>query len=291
MSDRKRLLTPYLFVLPNVLIFLIFVVFPAIYGLVLSFTKWDVISDPVFVGLKNYISIFSSESFWDTTRKTFIYVFAVVPWTFVTSLALALLLDMKIRLRSVMRALFYIPSMLSAVVIGVSWRWILGDNFGVINYLLERAGFKSVGWLTTPSWTMFVVILVSVWARAGYYMVIFLAGLQSISSVYYEAARIDGASVWQQFWQITLPLLKPTSLVVVVLTGIEAFKVFDLIVVMTTGGPGKATTFLVQDIYRWAFERGDLGYASAMSVVLLLILGLLTAVQFGIAERGGNAYE
>lgn len=291
MSDRKRLLTPYLFVLPNVLIFLIFVVFPAIYGLVLSFTKWDVISDPVFVGLKNYISIFSSESFWDTTRKTFIYVFAVVPWTFVTSLALALLLDMKIRLRSVMRALFYIPSMLSAVVIGVSWRWILGDNFGVINYLLESAGFKSVGWLTTPSWAMFVVILVSVWARAGYYMVIFLAGLQSISSVYYEAARIDGASVWQQFWRITLPLLKPTSLVVVVLTGIEAFKVFDLIVVMTTGGPGKATTFLVQDIYRWAFERGDLGYASAMSVVLLLILGLLTAVQFGIAERGGNAYE
>lgn len=138
---------------------------------------------------------------------------------------------------------------------------------------------------------MLVVILASVWARAGYYMVMFLAGLQGIPEVYYEAAKIDGASRWQQFWRITLPLLKPTSLVVLVLCSIESFKVFDLIVTLTTGGPGRATTFLVQDIYRWAFQRGDLGYASAMSVVLLLILGLLTVFQFRLTGIGGDAYE
>lgn len=289
---RKRLqLVPYLFVLPNVLIFLIFVVFPAVYGLLLSFTRWDVISDPIFVGVNNYISIFSSVSFWETTRRTLVYVFTVVPLTFVVSLGLALLLDSNIRLRTLMRAFFYIPAMLSAVVIGVSWRWIFGDNFGIINFLLERFGGTPIGWLTTPDSAMLVVILASVWARAGYYMVIFLAGLQGIPDVYYEAAKIDGASRLQQFWRITLPMLKPTSLVVVVLCSIEAFKVFDLIVTLTTGGPGKATTFLVQDIYRWAFQRGDLGYASAMSVVLLLILGLLTVLQFQVVGKGGNAYE
>lgn len=287
----KRQLAPYLFVLPNVLIFLIFVVFPALYGLGLSFTRWDVISDPIFVGVNNYISIFTSESFWETTQRTFVYVLSVVPLTYVISLALALLLDTKIKLRTVMRSFFYIPAMLSAVVIGVSWRWIFGDNFGIINYLLETVGGNPVGWLTTPTWAMVLVIAASVWARAGYYMVIFLAGLQGIPEVYYEAARIDGASVFQQFRQITLPLLKPTSLVVVVLCSIETFKVFDLIVTLTTGGPGRATTFLVQDIYRWAFQRGDLGYASAMSVILLLILGLLTAIQFSISQRGGSAYE
>ncbi len=287
----KRQLAPYLFVLPNLLIFLVFVVFPALYGLVISFTRWDVISDPVFVGVNNYISIFTSASFWETTFRTFVYVLSVVPLTYVLGLALALLLDTKIKLRTVLRSFFYIPAMLSAVIIGVSWRWIFGDNFGIINYLLKASGGTPIRWLTTSTWAMVIVIAASVWSRAGYYMVIFLAGLQGIPEVYYEAARIDGASALQQFYRITLPLLRPTSLVVVVLCSIESFKVFDLIMTLTTGGPGRATTFLVQDIYRWAFQRGDMGYASAMSMVLLLILGLLTVIQFGISKRGGNAYE
>ncbi|HPT82722.1 MAG TPA: sugar ABC transporter permease [Limnochordia bacterium] len=291
MKSKRLQLIPYLFILPNVVIFLVFVVVPALYGFALSFTRWDVISEPVFVGVGNYISIFTSSSFWETTQRTLVYVLTVVPLTYVVSLLLALLVDSNMRLRTLMRAFFYVPAMLSAVVIGVSWRWIFGDYFGIINYFIERYGGTPINWLTTPGWAMLVVILASVWARAGYYMVMFLAGLQGIPEVYYEAAKIDGASRWQQFWRITLPLLKPTSLVVLVLCSIESFKVFDLIVTLTTGGPGRATTFLVQDIYRWAFQRGDLGYASAMSVVLLLILGLLTVFQFRLTGIGGDAYE
>jgi alpha-1,4-digalacturonate transport system permease protein len=290
-KSKRLQLIPYLFILPNVVIFLVFVVVPALYGFALSFTRWDVISEPVFVGVGNYISIFTSSSFWETTQRTLVYVLTVVPLTYVVSLLLALLVDSNMRLRTLMRAFFYVPAMLSAVVIGVSWRWIFGDYFGIINYFIERYGGTPINWLTTPGWAMLVVILASVWARAGYYMVMFLAGLQGIPEVYYEAAKIDGASRWQQFWRITLPLLKPTSLVVLVLCSIESFKVFDLIVTLTTGGPGRATTFLVQDIYRWAFQRGDLGYASAMSVVLLLILGLLTVFQFRLTGIGGDAYE
>lgn len=291
MKSKRLQLIPYLFILPNVVIFLVFVVVPALYGFALSFTRWDVISEPVFVGVGNYISIFTSSSFWETTQRTLVYVLTVVPLTYVVSLLLALLVDSNMRLRTLMRAFFYVPAMLSAVVIGVSWRWIFGDYFGIINYFIERYGGTPINWLTTPGWAMLVVILASVWARAGYYMVMFLAGLQGIPEVYYEAAKIDSASRWQQFWRITLPLLKPTSLVVLVLCSIESFKVFDLIVTLTTGGPGRATTFLVQDIYRWAFQRGDLGYASAMSVVLLLILGLLTVFQFRLTGIGGDAYE
>jgi alpha-1,4-digalacturonate transport system permease protein len=290
-KSKRLQLIPYLFILPNVVIFLVFVVVPALYGFALSFTRWDVISEPVFVGVGNYISIFTSSSFWETTQRTLVYVLTVVPLTYVVSLLLALLVDSNMRLRTLMRAFFYVPAMLSAVVIGVSWRWIFGDYFGIINYFIERYGGTPINWLTTPGWAMLVVILASVWARAGYYMVMFLAGLQGIPEVYYEAAKIDGASRWQQFWRITLPLLKPTSLVVLVLCSIESFKVFDLIVTLTTGGPGRATTFLVQDIYRWAFQRGDLGYGSAMSVVLLLILGLLTVFQFRLTGIGGDAYE
>ncbi len=238
MKSKRLQLIPYLFILPNVVIFLVFVVVPALYGFALSFTRWDVISEPVFVGVGNYISIFTSSSFWETTQRTLVYVLTVVPLTYVVSLLLALLVDSNMRLRTLMRAFFYVPAMLSAVVIGVSWRWIFGDYFGIINYFIERYGGTPINWLTTPGWAMLVVILASVWARAGYYMVMFLAGLQGIPEVYYEAAKIDGASRWQQFWRITLPLLKPTSLVVLVLCSIESFKVFDLIVTLTTGVTG-----------------------------------------------------
>lgn len=289
--STKQKLTPYLFVLPNVLVFAIFIIYPAFYGLYISFTKWDIISNPNFVGISNYINIFNDPQFLDTLRRTFIYVGASVPLIFILSLALAIGLDKKIKGRSAFRAIFYMPAMLSFIIIGVSWKWILGDNFGIINYVLELIGLQPISWLTTPTLAFIVVILVTVWARAGYFMVIFLAGLQGISDIYYEAAEIDGASRWQKFRHITLPMLKPTSLVVLVLSTITVFKMFDLVIALTQGGPGRATTFLVQDIYLMAFERGNLGLASAMSVVLFVILSILTILQFKASSKGGNAYE
>lgn len=287
----KKKIAPYLFILPNLIIFSIFIVFPAVFGFYVSFTEWDVLTSPEFIGLGNFVKLFQSAEFWTILSRTLIYVFSVVPITFGLSMVLAIILDRDIKAKGFFRAIFYLPTMLSFIVIGVSWRWILGNNFGILNYLLDLAGMAPVNWLTNATTATIMVIFASVWARVGYFMVMFIAGLQGIPGVYYEAAKIDGASKWQQFRHITFPLLKPTSLVVVVLSTIQAFKMFGLIKVMTTGGPGDSTTYLVQEIYQQAFQVGDMGYASAMSVMLFLILGLLTIVQFKVSNRGGNAYE
>lgn len=291
MYKWKDKAAPYLFLLPNLLIFGIFVIFPAIFGFIISFTKWNVLTSPDFIGLKNYIKILNDAKFWDTFVRTFVYVLASVPLTFLLSMGLALILNAKIKVRGLFRAIFYLPSMLSFIIIGVSWQWLLGDNFGVVNYILELIGLQSVRWLTTPVTATIMVIIATVWARAGYYMVMFLSGLQGIPESYYEAANIDGANKWQQFIHITFPLLKPTSLIVVVLNTIEVFKMYGLVHSMTTGGPGKATTFIVQDIYTTAFGKGNMGYAATMSMVLFVTLGLLTMVYFKINKKGGNAYE
>jgi len=287
----KKKIAPYLFILPNLIIFGIFIVFPALFGFYVSFTEWDVLTSPEFIGLGNFIKLFQSAEFWTILSRTLIYVFSVVPITFGLSMVLAIILDRNIKAKGFFRAIFYLPTMSSFIVIGVSWRWILGNNFGILNYLLDLAGMAPVNWLTNARTATIMVIFATVWARVGYFMVMFIAGLQGIPGVYYEAAEIDGASKWQQFRHITFPLLKPTSLVVVVLSTIQAFKMFGLIKVMTTGGPGDSTTYLVQEIYQQAFQVGDMGYASAMSVMLFIILGLLTIVQFKVSNRGGNAYE
>ncbi len=292
MDHRLRIkLAPYLFLLPNLLIFGVFIIVPALSGFYYSLTEWDVISDAEFVGLQNFARILSNSRFWETTGRTFVYVFTVVPMTVVTSMATALLLNGEIKAKGILRASFYVPTMLSFIVIGVSWRWILGNNFGILNYLLESIGLQPVDWLTQTLSATTMVILASIWARTGYFMVIFLAGLQGIPAMYYEAAVIDGARRGQEFRFITLPLLTPTTLVVVVLDTIQAFKMFGLIKVMTEGGPGRDTTYLVQGIYEEAFQRSRMGSAAAMSVVLFFILAVLTLIQFRATRRSQSAYE
>lgn len=291
MYKWKQKMAPYLFLLPNLLIFSTFVIFPALFGIYISFTEWNVLTSPEFVALQNYIRLFNDSNFWASFRRTLIYVFSTVPLTFLLSLILALILNQKIKARGMFRALFYMPAMLSFIIIGVSWQWILGDNFGILNYFLETISMQPVRWLTTSFSATVMVILATVWSRAGYFMVMFLAGLQGIPAMYYEAADIDGASKWQKFRHITFPLLKPISLIVIVLHTIEVFKMYALILSMTTGGPGRTTTYMVQHIYTTAFDRGNMGYASAMSMILFITLGILTFVYFKISGKGGNAYE
>lgn len=291
MNKRKGQIAPYLFLLPNLLIFGIFVILPSVFGFVISFTKWDVLTSPAFVGLGNYIRIFNDSRFWDTFLRTLVYVLMSVPLTFLLSMVLALILNTGMKARGLFRAIFYLPAMLSFIIIGISWQWLLGDNFGVVNYILHSVGLQPVRWLTTSTTAMMMVVLATVWARSGYYMVMFLAGLQGIPETYYEAADIDGANKWQQFKEITLPLLKPTSLVVLVLNTIEVFKMYGLVHSMTTGGPGRSTTFIVQEIYSTAFSRGNMGYAATMSMILFMTLCVLTIIYFRINKKGGNAYE
>ncbi len=282
----KRTVTPYLFVLPNTLIFSIFIVFPAFLGLFYSLHDYDGLNEMKFLGLANYAELLSDRTFWQVMGRSFLYTATVVPLLFVCSLGIAALLIQEIRFRGLFRAIFYWPVMISFIIVGLTWKWIFGDSFGILNYLLEQAGMKGIGWLTDPFWAKVSVVIATLWSRVGFYMVIFIAGLQAIPTEYYEAARIDGASRSRIFMSITLPLLKPTSLLVLILSMIEAFKQYPLMFALTSGGPNKATTYIVQYIYETGFEKLELGLASAMSVVLFVIIGIFTSIQFRLGKGG-----
>jgi len=252
----------------------------------MSFTEWGVFTTPVFIGFDNFIELAGDEVFWKTFSNTIVYSFFTVALIMVYALALALLLYKNtIKGEKLFRSLFYIPSLLSMITVGIAWRFILGDEMGIINYLLRAAGGNGVRWLTDSKLAMVSIILVSIWAQAGYYMVVLIAGLQAIPIELYEAAKIDGASAPKIFTSITLPLLRSTLLVVLVLATIASFKAYELISVMTKGGPGYATKFIVQQVYQVAFLEDRMGYASAMSIVLMLIISLFTVLQFKLSGR------
>jgi len=264
---------PLLFLLPNILIFGLFIIVPAIQGLRMSLTEWGVFTTQDAV-------------FWKTFSNTIVYSLFTVSLIMVYALALALLLYKNtIKGEKIFRSLFYIPSLLSMITVGIAWRFILGDEMGIINYLLRRFGGSGIPWLTDSNLAMISIIGVSIWAQAGYYMVILIAGLQAIPIELYEAATIDGASKTKTFTAITLPLLRSTLLVVMVLSTIASFKAYELISVMTKGGPGYATKLIVQQVYQVAFLEDRMGYASAMSIVLMLIISIFTLVQFKFSGK------
>ena len=285
-GNFHQTLAPLLFLLPNLLIFSLFIIIPAAQGLRMSLTDWGIFTGSRFVGLKNFQRLLTDKVFFITVKNTLVYSAATVALLTLVALGLALLLH-KNRLRGekAYRSAFYLPSLLSMVTVGIAWRFILGDEMGIINHLLRSLGGSGVRWLTDAGLAMTSVILVSLWAQAGYYMVIMISGLQAIPASLYEAARIDGAGRWGLFFHITLPLLKSTLLVVMVLSTIGAFKAYELITVMTGGGPGYATKLIVQQVYQVAFTEDRMGYAAAMSVALMLIIGLFTLVQFRLSGK------
>jgi len=295
---RKRLkgnfnqtVAPLLFLTPNMLIFVIFIIIPAFQGLRMSLMKWSILGKPTIVGLQNFQRLLEDKVFWITIKNTVVYSFFTVILVTVISLLLAMLLyQNKLRGEKSFRSIFYIPSLLSMIVVGIAWRFILGDEMGIINYLLRTIGGSGAGWLTNATLAMVSVIFVSLWSQAGYYMVVMISGLQAIPLELYEAAGIDGATPIQTFFRVTLPLLRSTILVVVVLSTIGAFKAYELVKVMTNGGPGYATKFIVQQVYQAAFVEDRMGYASAMSLVLMLIIGVFTIAQFKMTG-GEQDYE
>lgn len=284
--QHGNVLTPYLFILPNFVIFLFFIVIPALFGFYYSFTDWDGLNKITWVGLDNFKEILSSSEFWDSLGRTLLYTVITVPLLFAVSLLLAGFLIREIRMKGLFRAIFYWPTMISFIVVGVTWKWMLGYDFGIINYLLTLVGHEPVKWLTDGFNANLAVIGATVWSRTGFYMVMFIAGLQSISVSLYEACEIDGASPLQKFVHITLPLLKPTSFLVLILSLIDAFKAYAMVFSLTSGGPNKATTYLVQSIYEYAFQKNQMGYASALSVILFAILCTLTLIQFKVNKGG-----
>jgi alpha-1,4-digalacturonate transport system permease protein len=286
MKNLEQKIFPYLLLLPTIAIFGLFLFYPAINGLWISFTKWDGINPQKFIGVKNYIDLLSDKNFWNAFLNTIVFTVISVPAIYISALVLALILTQNIKGSSFFRAAFYWPTMISTIIVGLSWRFLLGEDFGVINYLLTAMGKSPVKWLTHPKIAMGVIIFVTTWSLAGYYMVMFIAGIKSISDTYYEAANIDGASFGQQFRYITLPLLKPTTLLVLVLSTVTVIKTYPLVYALTQGGPAGATKLMVQLIQETGFDKNKMGYASAMTIILFVILAILTSVQFKVNEGG-----
>lgn len=287
MNNWKRKVFPYMLILPNLLIFVVYLFYPAINGLRYSFFKWDGLSDMKYIAIKNYTDIFKDRYFIGSLSRTLTYTVICIPLIFAVALILALIVSKEIKGVGFFRMTFYFPFMLSAIVTGFSWRFLLADDFGLLSFLVSSTGGEPIHFLTDPTLARATIIGITVWSSSGYYMMMFVAGLKNISPVYYEAAKIDGANGWTCFWSITFPLLRPTSLMVIVLSSLGVIKNYALTKAVTGGGPGTSTKYLVQLIYETAFQKNKLGYASAMTMVLFAILALFTIVQFRL-NRGGE---
>ncbi|MCL2375979.1 MAG: sugar ABC transporter permease [Defluviitaleaceae bacterium] len=289
MKRLEMKIFPYLMLLPMMIIFTMFLFWPALNGFWISLHNWDGLNEMTFVGIDNYTRLINDRNFVRAFQGTMLFTAITVPSIYVVSLALALMLTRKIRLSGLFRAIFYWPTMISSIIVGLSWRFLLGESFGLVNYVLVTfLGMEPVRWMTNTNMAMFTVIFVTTWSLAGYYMVMLIAGIKSISETYYEAAEIDGASFWQQFFHITLPLLRPMSLLVLVLSTVTVVRSFPLILALTGGGPAGHTRFMVQQIHETGFSRLQMGSASAMAVVLFVVLAILTAVQFRLNRGGGQ---
>src|SRR6202047_4112507 len=273
-------LAPYLFLLPTVGIMLLFSVFPMFYGFWMSLQKFDVVRATVkFVGLGNYLQLFHDPQFGLSVLNTAWYTFTVVPMIVAGSIAIAVFLRESRPARLLARVGFYIPFVLSPVVVATSWKWLLNEDLGVINGFLKWAGMSSVPWLSSDFSARVCVVLASVWNLVGFYMLMILAGLSQISPDLYEAARIEGANAWQRFWRITLPMLRPTMFFVLVTGVVSTAQVFDTVYALTGGGPGGRTDLVAHRIYAEAFGSAAIGRASVMAVVLFVILVGVTVVQ------------
>jgi len=290
---------PYAFVLPNLLIFGIFILFPMLLNFVYAFTGGASFFpfDRPWAGTDNFERVLTCENyleprtctedlFWRAAYNTLGYVFFQVALMVLFSLITALILNRKIKARGFFRSVFFYPVLLSPIVVALIWKWILQEN-GLVNGIITSLGYEKVPFLVNAQWAQFWVIMISVWAFMGFYTLILLAGLQSIPSEMYEAASIDGANPWQSFSKITMPLLMPTMVVVLVLSLIRAFQVFDIVYTFTGGGPGTATLYLVQYIYNYGFSSPNkqFGIAAATSLLMAGVLIILTVVQLAIRRE------
>jgi multiple sugar transport system permease protein len=285
-NTLKQNLIAYSFILPNLLGFALFTLVPMAFSLALAFMNWDGANVVTFAGLDNFRQLIHDETFRIALVNTFYYVAGTVPPTMAAALGLALLLNQRLRGRNFFRTIFFFPYVSSLVAVAVVWNMLFHPAMGPVNQFLVSLGVENPPrWSASVDWAMPTVILASIWRGMGYYMVIYLAALQSIPSYLHEAAEIDGASAWQRLRYITLPMLTPATFFVSMMLTIACFKIFDLIMVMTRGGPGRATNVLVIHTYNTAFREFRFGYSSAIAMVLFVIVLVITIIQFRMEKR------
>lgn len=285
-QERRENRAGILFVLPQVIGFLAFVAFPLFFSIYLCFAEWNFIDMPIYIGTKNIEALFRDRIFWKSILNTLIYILIVVPSTLLCSLGLALLTNRKLPFMKFYRGALFLPMVTSTVAIAMVWSFIYQPNGGVLNTFLGVFGVEELpGWLVETKYARFAVSIVGIWLKVGYYYIIFDAGLKNIPQELYEAAEIDGASVWTKIKNITLPMLSSVMFFVSVMLFIDIFNMFNEVYIMTQGGPDYSTYTLSMYIYFYAFNQFDMGRAAAASWVLFGLVGIVTLVQFKVKKR------
>jgi len=287
---KQQAIAGYLFILPNFVGFLAFIFVPLLWSLGISLFNWNLIEPAKFIGAGNYLRMFKDPLFRKTLYNTLYYTLTSVPLVIVLGLLLAVLVNGVRRLTMTYRLAIFLPYLIPMVGAALIWQSIYMPNFGILDYIFDLLGLPILPWLTSPSWAMPAIVVMSVWKGIGFTFIIFLAGLQGIPGMYYEAAEIDGANGIQQFFKITLPLLTPTIFFAVVITFIDSLKVFDQAFVLTAGGPANATKTTVYYLYEQGFQYLRMGYASAVGWFLLVVIFLITLLQF-VFQRKWVTYE
>lgn len=284
---RQRL-TPYLFLAPALIILGLTVFYPALQAFYLSFTQYeyDITQPPLWIGLENFQRLLTDRVFWKTLINTLIYLIGVVPILVIAPLGLAILVNQALPGIRWFRAAYYTPVVISMVVAGIAWRWLYAET-GLFNQLLQSLHLSQDGlpWLTSPNFALFSVMAVTIWKGLGYYMVIYLAGLQSIPADLYEAGAIDGSDGWRKHWDITIPLMRPYLFLVAVISAISATKVFEEVYIMTQGGPRNSSKTLVYYVYESAFQDLEISYACTIGLVMFLLILVLSILRLALNRQ------
>ena len=267
------------------LVYFLFLIFPLTFGLYISFFKWNIMADAKFIGLQNYFSLFQDEKFYSSLWNTVKFVLMTTPSLLLVGFVMALAVTSDSSLKNVMENIFFIPYILSMTVIATLWAWLMQKDFGFFNQIITAAGGEKIGWLTQEEFALWSIAITTIWWTAGFNMVLFSAGIKQIPKEIYESASIDGASYLQTVFKITLPLLKSTTVLCMILQIIASFNVFGQVYVMTGGGPYGSTRVLVQYIYESGFTYFKMGYSAAMSYVLFLIVMLISIIQYAVVGR------
>lgn len=280
MEKLKRNKWPLLFTGTNMILFVTFFLIPAILGFYYSLTDYKGFASPNFVGFANYVELLQDESFYKALFRTFRYTITIVPLMYIVSLGVALLLNSKYtKGKFLAKVVFFLPWTISGIIAGVIWKWLFGENFGFINFMIDKFNGEPVMWFSNANAAFSVIVLAAIWGGTAFNMLQFLSALKNIPKSYYEAADIDGANAFKKFIHITLPSLKPTTFMVILLATIGSMKEFALVQSLTNGGPGTDNMFIVQYIYKTGFDKMRVGYASAASMILFAILLCLGLIQ------------
>lgn len=281
----KKKILPYLFVSPYIIHFILFVTFPVGFSIYLTFHNWNIIAPMEFAGLANYKRLVHDQLFWKSLKNTFIFLLIHIPLQIIVALFLAELLNQNLKLKGFFRAAYFLPVIVSGVVITILWQQLYGFESGLLNRLLIKIGLNKIGWLTDPNWAMPSIAIMATWKNIGLYVVLFLVGLQTVPKQYYEAAELEGASHIQKFFKITLPMINPTIFMVVVLSTIGGFSLFIEPYVMTGGGPLNSTLSAVLYIYKQGFFYYHMGYAATLGFFFALLILFVVFIQKKFVEK------